>query len=145
MSICAAISHPRYKTKWGSVADSEKAMTVFKNVYDEISSGMTHSEDEHEMGSEDEGFIQLRGTPMSSASSELTRYLHDPSTDLEMLNKFPVIREMFFKYNTQLPSSATVERMFNFAGILDHPKRGRILPSTFEKNIILKANSVFNK
>lgn len=33
--------------------------------------------------------------------------------------------------------------MFNFAGILDDPKRGRMLPTNFEDSVILKANSIF--
>lgn len=145
MAICAAISHPAYKSKWGSVADSEKALKVFKKEFDDIASKMTPNIDDQENCKDQQKFIRLRPTAITSEASEMNRYLLSERVDLKMLDDFPVVREMFFKFNTQLPSSASVERMFNFAGILDDPKRGRILPSNFENNVVLKANSVFGR
>lgn len=143
MAICSAISHPAYKTKWGSVEDSEKALIIFKREFEKISNNF--ESDEIEIGQETTtSFIRLRTTAMTTEASEISRYLLSERVDLKMLNDFPVIREMFFKFNTQLPSSATAERMFNFAGILDDPKRNRIMPPTFEKNV-LKANNVFER
>lgn len=102
-------------------------MLVFKEEYDKMSNQIaTTAVDESETRNEASGsgkFIRLRPTALSNEESELTRYLLSERLDLKMLNDFPIIREMFFKYNTQLPSSAPVERMFSFAGILDDPRR----------------------
>lgn len=146
MAICAAISHPSYKAQWGTELESEKALIIFKAEYHEMSQQIqqgAEEEEEDEMVSDGESFIQLRTAPLPSASTELSRFLLDQRKDLEMLNNYPTIRELFFKYNTQLPTSAIVERMFNFAGLLDTPTRNRILPSNFEANVLIKTNSVY--
>lgn len=52
--------------------------------------------------------------------SEILNYLQLPCTAeldcFSQLNQFPIIKKMFLKYNTALPSSAPVERLFSFAG-----------------------------
>lgn len=145
MAICSAISNPNYKAQWGSVEDSEKAMLVFKREYEKVSDLMEMEETEAAAASTNTEFVLLRAGPLPSVSNELTRYLMDTRTDFKMLDQYPIIREIFLKHNTQLPTSATTERMFNFAGILDHPNRGRVLPTNFENNILLKANHVHGR
>ena len=44
------------------------------------------------------------------------------------------------KYNTPLPSSALVERLFTFATITNSPKANRLTNKMFEQKIVLKAN-----
>lgn len=139
-AICAAISHPYYKAQWGTEAESEKALIIFKDEYDQVAD---LQENPAELEPESEDFIQLRAAPLPSASTELSRFLLDQRKDLKMLDEFPIIREIFFRYNTQLPTSAIVERMFSFATLLDDPNRGRILPANFEASVLIKANSVF--
>lgn len=46
----------------------------------------------------------------SSAKEEVQRYLQDPDKSLALLKIQPMIRALFLKYHTALPSSATVER-----------------------------------
>lgn len=143
MAICAAISNPKYKAQWGTEDESEKALVIFRSEYDEIAASFHQDSDDIEIESED--FIHLRTAPLPSASTELTRFLIDQRKDFKMLDEYPVIKEIFLKTNTQMPTSAIVERMFNFAGMLDDPKRGRILPENFEMNVLLKVNSVFDR
>lgn len=145
MAICAAFSHPSYKGQWGTEAESEKALLIFKKEYDEVSQQLEFQQNDNSMEIESEDFIQLRAAPLPSVQTELSRFLVDQRKELTMLNEYPVIREIFMKHNTQLPTSAIVERMFNFAGLLNHPNRGRILPTNFEDNVLLKANSVFRR
>ena len=47
------------------------------------------------------------------------------------------------KYNTPLPSSAPVERLFSFAGHIFAPKRGKMSDKMFEGLIFLKGNSSY--
>lgn len=146
MAICGAISHPKYKTLWGDVNDIQAAMVVFNQEYENVVHEAASSQSSNDqVAVQRKGFIQLRTTAMPPAFSELNKYLDDTREDLKMLDSYPRIKEMFFKNNTQLPTSAQVERMFNFAGILDHPNRNRILPVNFEYNVVLKANSVFSR
>lgn len=54
--------------------------------------------------------------------TEFLTYLHKPRSNaidnLSELSSFPVVRHLFLKYNTPIPSSAPVERLFSFAGII---------------------------
>lgn len=54
-------------------------------------------------------------------SSEIARYLkyqtENDIENLEQLNLFPMVRELYKKYNVIMPSEADVERLFSYAGI----------------------------
>ena len=49
----------------------------------------------------------------SSVEEEVQRYLQDPDKSLASLLMYLMIRALFLKYNTTLPSSAPVERCFS--------------------------------
>lgn len=60
-----------------------------------------------------------------------------------MLNDYPKIKKLFIKYNTALPSSASVERMFIVGGSVLTPQRGQLNDDTVEQQILLKINKEF--
>lgn len=66
-------------------------------------------------------------------------------TSFEMLQAFPNVKKVFVKFNTPLNSSGAIERIFNFAGILNDAKRGSITPSNFSSCMFLKGNEVYAK
>jgi len=74
---------------------------------------------------------------------EYAHYLEDQDTELRMLDKYPHVKELFMRYNTLLPSSAPVERLFSFGGIIHSAKRNRLSHKTFETLLLLKANEHF--
>ena len=73
-------------------------------------------------------------------------FLQDTSNDLadlHSLNKYPAVKMIFLKYNTALPSSAPVERLFFFAGMIHIPKRNRLSDKLFEHLVFLRGNQQF--
>lgn len=52
---------------------------------------------------------------------------------------------MFLKYNTSLPSSAPVERLFSYTIMLNLPKFNKLIDANFEKRDLAKANHIFNE
>ena len=49
----------------------------------------------------------------STVKIEILNYINSKNTNLDMLNNYPIIKMLFIKYNSILPSSAPVERMFS--------------------------------
>ena len=62
----------------------------------------------------------------SGCKVEALQFLNDPSHELEQLRKYPVVARVFVKYNTSVPSSAPVERLFSQAGLILTPHRNRL-------------------
>lgn len=60
--------------------------------------------------------------------------------DLKMLNSLPMMKQIFVKFNTSLPSSASVERLFSVAGDICTKKRSRITDQHFEDTLLYKIN-----
>ena len=71
---------------------------------------------------------------------ECLQYLEDKNSSLDSLHKFPTIKKMFMKYNSAIPSSALVERLFSYAGMVLTKKRGCMTDENFEQQLLLKAN-----
>jgi len=55
----------------------------------------------------------------SGCKFEALQFLNDPSHELEQLRKYPLVARVVVKYNTSVPSSAPVERLFKFLAKLD--------------------------
>lgn len=72
--------------------------------------------------------------------SEVSRYLADPDTDYNMLNKYPTIRSVYFRFNTTLSSSGAVERLFSQSLMIFTLRRNRISAEHFEQTLLLKYN-----
>lgn len=67
---------------------------------------------------------------------ECLRYLEDKCKTVESLLNYNLIQKMFRQYNTILPSSAPVERLFSAGGQILTPRRNRISDVMFETLLI---------
>lgn len=88
-----------------------------------------------------------------SAVEEVTRYLQAPllrpdegvlacyAKDESGKRKFPRLAELFLKYNTDLPSSAPVERFFSHCGLSLSKLRSLLFDRTVESEILLQLNN----
>lgn len=78
-----------------------------------------------------------------SGEEELQRFLKSKRTDIESLNDFPKLKKLFIKFNTALPSSASVERMFSIGNSVCQPSRGRLHDNIMEYQLLLKINKEY--
>lgn len=88
-------------------------------------------------------FEQQNMSQNESEEEELQRFLKSKNSNVQMLNDFPKIKKLFIKYNTALPSSASVERMFSVGGSVLTPQRGHLYDDIIEQQTLLKINKQF--
>jgi len=74
---------------------------------------------------------------------ECVQFFKDTRTALDMLKDYPTIFKAFLRFNTPLPSSAPVERLFSSAGLVLSPRRCSLGDKRFEKLVFLKCNSKY--
>ncbi|CAH0405814.1 unnamed protein product [Chilo suppressalis] len=83
------------------------------------------------------------GNSSTCTDLETLQYLRDEDTSRNILNTYPTIKKFFLRCNTCLPSSAPVERLFSYGGMIMRPHRRNMSDALFEELVILK--SLLNK
>ena len=68
-----------------------------------------------------------------SIDSEVEQYLASTVTVISSILQYPLLSKTFIKYNTALPSSAAVERLFSPAGQILIPRRCTVSNDMFKK------------
>ena len=144
----AAVSRPEYKLKWVPPNKRDEVCSAFVDVVDrenKRSSVQTSGAADSENKEDDYGYGEFSGGDGSksrgTAGSQAMSYLANSDKPLETLNLFPSVKLVFIRYNTALPSSAAVERLFSCVGLVANPRRNRLSDSNFEKLLLLKQNN----
>jgi len=154
-AILAAVSHPQYKLKWvppdnrnevsqafvEAVAMMDRASTtVAESTGSQLIAGL-EADDDYGYG-ENNSSSSVVASSTSQVKAEAMNFLSDADKSLSRLHFFPAVKRLFLKFNTALPSSAPVERLFSIAGLIETPRRNRLSDSNFEKLLMLKVNKV---
>lgn len=167
-ALIAAVTHPKFKMRWGSLYKGQRMLDVFSLqglIIKEAKALIKQNESENEVlnanttDCRETSFFEFESdiptTELNSANSanlnlsldldrviefQLLQYLQDASTNLEMLDKYEYIKRLFFKFNTPLASSAPVERMFSLATFINRPRRNALTDENFENLVLAKAN-----
>ncbi|XP_043270083.1 uncharacterized protein [Venturia canescens] len=149
----AAISHLLFKARWlGFFPNNiqEKVRTVVINAAQhELGADVLSPHPEVE---EDSDFFDFGPTSVTFGRSSMVFRNEDPevqiiqftkehSTDLILLDSYPLVKKLFIRYNTPLPSSDPVERLFSFATMMDLPKYNRLSDINFERRVLSVANA----
>lgn len=80
--------------------------------------------------------IQQRGV-----MEEIRKYMEGTGKSLECLQDFPRVKQLFLRYNTTLPSTAPVQRLFSQKGNLVTSQRNFLTDDYFERIQLLRYNS----
>jgi len=77
---------------------------------------------------------------VSQVMNELDLFLVDKDERLACLNKYPSVKNVFLRFNTAIPSSAPVERLFSAGTIILTARRNRLTDDLFETLLLLKVH-----
>lgn len=114
--IIASCLHPKFKLNWLTGQRRKFAENCLDDLFGIQSKD--NSPDIIKDTDNDDFFNFNRQTTNESAEEELQRFLRSKNSNINMLNDFPKVKTFFIKYNTALPSSASVERLFSVGGIV---------------------------
>ncbi|XP_034490329.1 uncharacterized protein LOC117793972 [Drosophila innubila] len=153
-AFVAAISCPAIKLKFSSALSEtapdwtdEKFKEMFlkhaEKFSDPTSSTSSARNDPQVFNYFDYGETEEESIEATPACIELSRYLNDGDETIECLNRYPAIKSTFFKFNTPILSSALVERLFGYAGLVNGKRSQNFSDGHFEKLVLLKANNIF--
>lgn len=92
-------------------------------------------------------FLELSQTNSNfvNYNQELSNFCLDADNTMNCLNKYPLIKNVFFKFNTPISSSAPVERLFPFAGIVNNYRWESLMSNNFEKLVLANSNGRYFK
>ena len=143
------MTHPQFRLRWleDQAAKERARQILMKAMTDEserVSPVLQNSESgllEH--GSCDESFFSFEENVDNGSTilAEMDRFLSDTSRDIGCLVHYPTVKSLFFRYNTGMPSSAPVERLFSLGGQILTPRRNRLSDENFEKQLLLRPNN----
>jgi hypothetical protein len=149
--LLASMSHPKFKTSW--IDDPELKLRCSMLLLNAV-----------QMASDECTAAPVQSTPTVSATdvggdtdssdffSDLNtepadqphlKYLQDSSREIGMLNKHPAVKQIFLCFNSAIPSSALVERLFSTGAIILSKRRNRLSDKIFETLRLLKINKNF--
>jgi len=146
---CIEFKLPKFKLKW---VESQKKKNEYKQML--LQAMLEQSNDEveatPETQEESRGSKSKKGdsffdfdndekSPQVNVEVEANDYLRSAKS-IECLHKYPTIEKLFCMFNTVLPSSAPVERLFSLGGTA---KRNRLTNSRFEKLLLMRYNKDF--
>ena len=151
-AVLATVSNPRFKLHFLTASSrtakpevEKKCKDVLLNAAKKYTFEATDSKFSITSTTDNADYygFKIKGSSGKSATSseiDVIKYLEDSSDKLGMLLKYPSVRNVFVRFNTALPSSAPVERMFSLAGKIHSPSRTQLTSENFRKLVLMKAN-----
>ncbi|XP_061450393.1 uncharacterized protein LOC133369283 [Rhineura floridana] len=151
--LLAACLHPRFKLDWlesCQAATHTNKYTMEALLKAEIKMGVLNEDNDQSSDKDQEGddleddffnFLpQGKKSAVDTAEEELVRYLRSPSREVSSLHGFPRVLRCFLQHNTDMPSSAAVERLFSTGGNVMTVKRHSLSDMLFEHLVLLRHN-----
>lgn len=156
--IIASVCHPKWKLRWLCQNSNDTVNSVKEIVLCALKELVVKEDNitptakevkTKRMDEEENNFFNfmkpdeisvLSESEAHSIELELLQYLGDSTTSLHILHKYRRLRSLFLKYNAGIPSSAPVECLFSFAGLILLPRRSTLKDRMFEMCTLMRAN-----
>jgi len=145
--VIASALIPRFKLQWLPNTEQFDVEAWLKAEFENEDNRNSDSQNENEEENKDnvdDFFGDILSNSYSAMSDEqLNNFLHSNNKDLKMIFNFPKVLKKFLYYNTGLPSSASVERLFSTGGNIMSLKRFSLTDNMFETLVMLKQNKTY--
>ena len=133
----AALTHPCFKAHWIKERRSqEEAKIKLMQLIQDSTCSPVLEKSKTSLAEEILLFDEIE--PSGRLDDEVDRFLKDRDTSIGMLDNYPQIKSLFVKYNTVIPTSAPVERLFSLAALILTIRRNKLSDSMLEMLIFLK-------
>lgn len=153
-SAVTAAFHPKFKLNWLVSLNSKAQANVMAAIKLTLNQSHQESTNGEEFFEEDDFFdftnysendsgemsTSLHTFGTSDPEAMYQKFLAHKSSDFSILDLYPNVKRIFIKFNTPLPSSAPVERLFSYATMFNLPKFNKLSDSNFELRVIMKCN-----
>lgn len=122
-AILAPCFHPTFKLRWIPEHDENmknRVKNLCINIAEKYIENSSHTESSVD-NVDDEDFLIFSSQEQcfdSRANLKVVQFFNNKNKALTCLDSYPTIKKLFIRYNTSLPSSAAVERLFSFAGFI---------------------------
>ncbi len=135
--LMAALTHPCFKAHWIKDRRSqEEAKIKLRQLIQDSTCSPVLEKSKTSLAEEFLLFDEIQ--PSGRPDDEVDRFLKDRDTSIGMLDNYPQIKSLFVKYNTVIPTSAPVERLFSLAALILTIRRNKLSDSMLEMLIFLK-------
>uniref|UniRef100_A0ABM5FHD7 Uncharacterized protein isoform X3 n=1 Tax=Pogona vitticeps TaxID=103695 RepID=A0ABM5FHD7_9SAUR len=151
--LLAACLHPFFKLDWLEKAEHRSKMEAWlkAELQDAISDDIEEPlEEEQESDSDLYNYFDIESgrkkSNVSTAEEEISTYLKIPRSEVSSLSlySFPHILQSFLKYNTGIPSSAAMERLFTTDARAMAAKSHSFSGEFLEHLLLVKQNRAFS-
>lgn len=146
----ATATTPQFRLWWMAASEREEMCTLLSTMASQVDLSVitdgASAESLPTIQSEDDFFNYGPVKPPPQVQSrtvteEIKKYVEGTGKNLECLQDFPRVKQLFLKYNTMLPSTAPVQRLFSQKGNLVNCQRNILTDGYFERIQLLKYNS----
>ena len=143
--IVASVTLPQFKLRWLDDLGKERARSLLQSQVAALNDSKNEAESQLNHTKQEDDFFcfSVSDNDSSNQSSDLDSYLADTSRELLSLQKYPAVLQLFLQFNTPLPSSASVERLFSLGSQIYVPRRNKLTDLHFERQLLLRANKLF--
>ncbi|XP_062264682.1 uncharacterized protein zgc:161969 [Platichthys flesus] len=146
----ATATTPQFRLWWMAASEREEMCSLLAteaSLMDPCTeTEASPSRDPSTIKSEDDFFSYGSAKPYAQIQQrgvmeEIRKYIEGTGKSLECLQDFPRVKQLFLKYNTTLPSTAPVQRLFSQKGNLVTSQRNFLTDDYFERIQLLRYNS----